>query len=274
MNPNAFKKFDLTGKTALVTGGGTGLGYEMARALIQSGAKVMIAARREDVLKEAAEKLMAENPGTSVLCHGADMIDRQSVKALAAHALATMNGVDIFIGNAGVEVNEPIDAISEESLDRQLQGNISANVQLTRAFLPHMRKKQWGRFIYSSSAASEAADCSLMSIYGTTKAALNSFARYVAAEGGADGITSNALVIGAFLNTGMAAPHLAVLSPEDRKKFVDTITCMTFLRRDGRNEEIGGLIQLLASDAGSYITGTSIPIDGGITAAFRPAAGY
>lgn len=270
MNMDGFKKFDLTGKTALVTGGGTGLGYEMSRALIQSGAKVMIAARREDVLKSAAERLMAENVGTTVLWHGADMVDRQSVKALADHALATLNGVDIFIGNAGVEVNEPIDDISDESLDRQIRGNVSANVELTRALLPHMRKKKWGRFIYSSSAASEAADCSLMSIYGTTKSALNSFARYVAAEGGMDGITANSLVIGAFLNTGMSAPHLAILTEEQRNQFMKKLTSMIFLRRDGRNEEIGGLVQLLASDAGSYITGACIPIDGGITAAFRP----
>ena len=86
MNPNAFKKLDLTGKTALITGGGTGLGYEMTRALIQSGARVMIAARREDVLKSAADKLMAENTGTTVLYHGVDLIDRHSVKALADHA--------------------------------------------------------------------------------------------------------------------------------------------------------------------------------------------
>lgn len=267
---DAFKKFDLTGKTALVTGGGTGLGYEMTKALLESGAKVMIAARREDVLKSAAEKLMSEHPAGKVLYRHVDLLDSISVKALADHALSTLNGVDIFVGNAGVEVQERIDDLTDTAVEQQIRGNLTANIELTRAFLPSMRKKKWGRFIYSSSAASNTADSDdMMSVYGAAKSGLNAFARYVAAEAGYDGITANTLVIGVFL-TDMAAAHFSTLPEETMKELAQSFSSMIFLRRTGRPEEIGGLVQLLASEAGSFITGACIPIDGGMTVAFRP----
>src|ERR1700722_17188224 len=94
--------FDLTGKTALVTGGGTGLGYHMTRALLRSGATVLIAARREHVLHEAAERLNAERQGAgSVHCRAVDLSDRKSISDLARHAMQSLGGVDIYIGNAG-----------------------------------------------------------------------------------------------------------------------------------------------------------------------------
>lgn len=272
MIKDAFKMFDLTGRTALVTGGGTGLGYEMTKALVQSGARVMIAARREDVLKQAAEQLMSELSVDTVLYHGVDLMDRGSVKALADHALATLNGVDIFIGNAGIDAQQKIVDISDAVMDQTVRVNLLANVELTRELLPHMQKKKWGRVIYSSSVMSIVADAEDMtSVYGAAKNGLNAFARWVAAEGGSDGVTANSIVIGTFI-TDMGLAHLATLPEQARQNLIDAMTNMVFLRRAGKVEEIGGLIQLLASDAGGYITGTSVVIDGGITAAFRPAS--
>lgn len=266
----AFAKFDLSGRTALITGGGTGLGLEMTRALALSGAQVMIAARRVDVLERAAEQLNAECAERRVCFHPVDLTQRESVKVLADHALSVFNGVDIFIGNAGVEQQQPIDDITPEALDRQIMGGLTANIELTRDLLPHMRRKRWGRIILSSSAASlTAVGDDMISVYGTVKSGLNSFARYVAAEAGHDGITANALIIGCFL-TDMVQAHMATLDEAARGELAQAFSAMVFLRRPGRPEEIAGLVQLLASEAGSYITGACIPIDGGITAAFRP----
>lgn len=268
---DAFKKFDLSGKTALVTGGGTGIGYEMSKALALSGARVMIAARRESVLREAADRLNAELAHESVLCHPVDLSDRHSVKALAGHASATLKGVDIFIGNAGFEVQQRIDDLTDDAIDPQIRVNLTANIELTRAFLPHMREKRWGRVIYSSSAGSQLAGTDdMISVYGAAKSGINGFVKYVAAEGGYHGITANALILGMF-QTDMAMDHLAHLPEDTRRALLQAFSSMVYVRRLGLPEEIGGLIQLLASDAGSYITATCIPVDGGFMSTMRPS---
>lgn len=270
---SGFEKFDLTGKTALVTGGGTGIGYEMTKALAKSGAKVMMAARREDVLKAAAEKIMSELSIRNVLYHPVDLLDRASVKALADHALKTLGGVDIFIGNAGLESpRERIEQITYEAMDQQLRVNLTANIELTKEFLPHMRKKKWGRVIYSSSAASVMGTAEdYMSVYGAAKSAINGFTKYVAAEAGADGVTANSLVLGFFM-TDMLREALAAMPEIDRVASLKAANTMVCVRRPGSPEEVAGLVQLLASDAGSYITGACIPIDGGFTATLRPSS--
>ena len=147
-----FEKFSLKGRLALVTGGGTGLGYHMSRALAQAGAKVLISARRADVLEAATAKLNAEPGVSNVSWHVVDLNNRDSIKALAAHA-AGLGGVDIFIGNAGQDFNEHILDIKNSSIDQIMQVNVSANVELVRAFVPHMRAQKWGRILFSSSAS-------------------------------------------------------------------------------------------------------------------------
>lgn len=269
---NGFSKFDLTGKTALVTGGATGLGLEMTRALLQSGAKVMMAARRENILKQVAQQISEELGVDTLSYHCVDLSRRDSVQALADHVIATFGGLDIFIGNAGMEAQQRIEDITDQAMDDTLRINLSANIELTRAFLPHMRKNKWGRIIYSSSEASEFGSDDVLSVYGAAKSGLNAFARSVACEAGYDGITANTLVIGVFL-TDMAMEHLNFeeLGEEGMRELMEKYISMVPLRRPGMPSEIGGLIQLLASDAGSYISGVSIPIDGGWSAMMKPS---
>jgi NAD(P)-dependent dehydrogenase (short-subunit alcohol dehydrogenase family) len=148
------KVFDLTGKTALVTGGGTGLGYHMTRALARSGATVLIASRRAEVLREAAGRLNAEcRGGGEVRWHPVDLNDRSGVRGLAEHALLTLGRVDIYIGNAGQDINEHISNVKDTSIDQLMQVNISANVELVRALLPGMKARRWGRVMFSSSVS-------------------------------------------------------------------------------------------------------------------------
>ncbi len=273
---NAFEYFDLKGKTALVTGGGSGIGYHMTRALLRSGAKVMIADRRVEVMKQGAEKLMAEGPTGEVMTYPVELGDRKSIRALADHAIKTLGGVDIFIGNAGLGFLEPLGEIKDESIDQILQINVSANVELFRAFLPHMRKNQWGRALFSSSTASicgSATDgCSM---YATTKGALNGFVSTAAAEVGHDGITVNALVFATFY-TELLQGVITLIETRDGKAaadaFLETSTSMTALGRLAEGKDVEGTIQLLASNAGSYITGTCYVLDGGLTSMLRPYA--
>ena len=271
---DAFTKFDLTGRTAVVTGGGTGLGYHMTRGLARSGAKVLITARRADVLTKAADELNAEIGDERVFCHTVDLSDRASVTALTEHAIDSLGWVDIFIGNAAQDFLEPIDDIRDESIDQILQVNLAANVQLVRAFLPGMRARKWGRILFSSSASTVCAPANdNMAMYTATKGALNAFTRTAANEAGPDGITVNTLILGLFLTDmvkeaieGYTQTHGADAGAAFNRSF----TNMTSLDRLGKCEDVEGLVQLLASDAGRYITGANIAIDGGLSVMLRP----
>lgn len=269
-----FEFFDLTGRTALVTGGSTGLGYNMARGLLKSGATVVIAARRESLLKEAADKLAEEAPQGNVDIATVDLQDRSSISDLAAATLDKFGGVDIFVGNAGADLFEPVDAITDERMDQIFQINVMANVALSRAFLPHMRQQKWGRLIYSSSATSVRGSAQEgMSLYTAAKSAMNAFARTAAAETGHDNITVNTIVLGMYW-TDMLREHLKLVEGAAGREAVQgfelSFAGMTAAGRLGDCIEIEGAVQLLASDAGSYITGTNFAVDGGMSSMLRP----
>jgi NAD(P)-dependent dehydrogenase (short-subunit alcohol dehydrogenase family) len=265
---DAFKKFDLTGKTAFVTGGGAGLGYFMARGLARSGAKVMIAARREDVLKASAQKLSEESGGNEVLYRSMDLADRASVAAGAQYAIDTLGGVDIFVGNAGVETMEPIEQYKDETNDWMFQVNVFANMALVNHFSPHMRKNKWGRIIFSGSMISKVSSAEEgFGAYSAVKGALNAYMRDAAVELGHDNITVNNVLIGVFMTDMLRTvfdSHGA--APQTIQDLID----MHALGRLGEQEEMEGITQFLASDAAAYLTGAEIPFDGGTTIMMRP----
>jgi gluconate 5-dehydrogenase len=271
---DAFKKFDLTGKTAVVTGGATGLGYYMTRGLMRSGAKVLIAARRENVLAEAAEKLRAESTAGEILYKTLDLNDRSSIEAFASHATEVLNGVDIFIGNAAQEGLEKIDDITDDNLDFMVQVNLLSNIQLTRAFLPNMRARKWGRIMYSSSVNSvKGTPHEGASVYAATKGGLNAFARVAATEAGHDGITVNSLLLGMY-HTEMVQAMVEGFDQQNGagagKQLLESFSSMMPAGRLGKVEEVEGMIQYLASDAGSYVSGSDFYIDGGLSIMMRP----
>jgi NAD(P)-dependent dehydrogenase (short-subunit alcohol dehydrogenase family) len=270
---DAFKKFDLTGKTAFVTGGGTGLGYYMARGLARSGARVMISARRQEVLAASAAKL-SEESGNEVLTCAIDLSDRKNIADVSRLAVETLGGVDIFVGNAGQEGKALAEEDPQEMLDNLMQVNFAANVSLMAAFLPHMKAKKWGRIIFSSSESSKRAVSIGQSMYAASKGAINSFTRMSAAEVGHFGITVNSLIIGVFitemLQTNVIDRFDQLYGDGAGAKFVKDFAANTALGRLGNPEELEGQIQLLASDAGSYITGTEVIVDGGMHMMMRP----
>jgi NAD(P)-dependent dehydrogenase (short-subunit alcohol dehydrogenase family) len=270
-----FAKFDLAGKTALVTGGATGLGYHMTKALADAGATVLIAARREAVLCESAERLNSDaGIGRRVHWRRVDLGDRASVAELASHALERFGGIDIYVGNAALDFHMHVEDIKDDAMDLMLQANIASNVALVRAFLPGMRARKWGRVIFSSSATTGAASpFEGASLYTAVKGALNAFTRTLATEVGHDNITANALILGFFVTDMVthAQDHIrAAEGDAAAHKFLEDFVGMTALGRGGRPEELEGLIQLLASDAGSFITGSCLVVDGGLSIMLRP----
>jgi len=270
-----FDKFRLEGRTALVTGGATGLGFHMTKALAEAGANVLIAARREDVLREAAARLNANLEGDGRVCwYPVDLGDRHSITQLAEHALSQFPSVDIFVGNAAQDFHEHVANISNQAIDRMMQVNISANIELTRAFLPGMRAKRWGRFLFSSSATTVVTSpyegCAM---YTAVKGALNAFTRTLATEVGHDNITANVLVLGFFVTDMVRHAQnqiRATAGEAAARQFMEDFVGMTALGRAGSPAELEGLVQFLASDAGSYVTGSSLVVDGGLSIMLRP----
>jgi NAD(P)-dependent dehydrogenase (short-subunit alcohol dehydrogenase family) len=248
--------FSLRGKVALVTGGSKGLGKSMARALAEAGADIVISSRHEDELRSALEDILR---GTASRGHYvvADMSRREEATRLARVSLERMGRVDILVNNAGTNKPQAIDAITDEAWDEVLEINLSSVMALTRALVPQMKERRWGRIIHIASIMALISK-EKRNVYSATKSALLGLARASALDLGSCGVTVNCIAPGPFL-TDLPA-HL--LSAEEKKAFADR----TALGRWGQPDELKGPILLLASDAGSYITGATVVVDGGYVA--------
>src|SRR5688572_22183688 len=142
--------FDLKGKTALVTGGSKGLGKAMARGLAEVGADIVISSRHEEELRPALDEILA-GTGRKGMYVVADMARREDVKKLASSALERMGRVDILVNNAGTNIPQPVDEIKDEDWDRLMEINLNSVMALTRALVPQMKARKWGRIIHISS---------------------------------------------------------------------------------------------------------------------------
>jgi NAD(P)-dependent dehydrogenase (short-subunit alcohol dehydrogenase family) len=252
----ASKLFDLTGKVALVTGGSKGLGKAMARGLVEAGADVVIASRHEGELRSALEEILQ---GTSRRGRyfAVDLSKRAEAGRLAAAAREAMGRIDILINNAGTNRPQAIDAISDETWDEVLELNLSSVMALTRAVVPDMKQRRWGRIIHISSVMGFLSK-EKRNVYSATKAALLGLARASALDLGPFGITVNCIAPGPFL-TDLPG---ALLSDAEKKAFADR----TAVGRWGDPKELVGPALLMASEAGSYITGQTLVVDGGYMA--------
>lgn len=245
--------FNLKDRSALVTGGSRGLGKAIARGLAECGAKVMICSRHEGDL-QAAVREISDGLETEVRYVVTDMSRRDEVDALAATALEAYGTVDILVNNAGVNTPQPIDEITDEIWDRILEINLTSVMRLTRALVPAMKAQHWGRIIHISSVLGLGSKPG-RNAYSASKAALIGLAKASALDLGPHGITVNCLGPGPFL-TDMP---MGLLSEMEKEEFSQ----VTALKRWGEPRELAGPALLLASEAGSYITGEMLLVDGG-----------
>ena len=245
--------FNLSGKSALVTGGSKGLGKAMARVFAEAGADVFICSRHEEELKQAAAEITS---GTSARCKYAvaDLSRREECGKLVEAATKALGKIDILINNAGSNVPEPIDGITDKNWDRILELNFSSCMAMSRAVVPGMKERKWGRIIHISSIMALGSK-EQRHAYSGTKAALIGMGRAMAIELGPYNITVNCLAPGPFL-TDLPGN---LLSADEKKHFASR----TALGRWGDPRELAGPALLLASDAGSYITGETLVVDGG-----------
>lgn len=246
--------FDLDGRTALVTGGSKGIGKAIATVLHQAGAQVMIASRHRDELDAAAEEI-AGGTGGPVMRHVADMTERTQVRGLAEAAVTGLGRVDILVNNAGANLPEPLHELTDASWDRIVELNLTSCALLSRALVPGMMQRRWGRIIYTASMLG-LIGAAARSVYCATKGALISMAHGQAVELGGYGITVNCVSPGPIMTD---LPR-NMLSESQR----DVLAARTVLGRWGEAHEVAGPVLLLASDAGAYMTGANLVVDGGV----------
>jgi NAD(P)-dependent dehydrogenase (short-subunit alcohol dehydrogenase family) len=246
-------RFKLQDKVALITGGSKGLGKAMARGLAEAGADVIIASRHEQELRPALDEILAgtQRRGRFFV---ADMACRGEVQRLAGAVQEPFGRIDILINNAGTNIPEPIDAITDANWDRVMEINLHSVMMLTRALVPSMKNRRWGRIIHISSIMGFVSKEG-RNVYSATKSALLGLARASALDLGEFGITVNCIAPGPFLTD---LPD-RLLSEAEKQAF----SKQTALGRWGDPEELVGPALLLASEAGSYITGQTLVVDGG-----------
>jgi 3-oxoacyl-[acyl-carrier protein] reductase len=246
--------FNLSGRTALVTGGSKGIGKAVARGLAEAGASVAISARHADELAKAKAEI-GQGLNVQVEAFVADMNDRAAVRKLAADVLARFGRCDVLFNNAGSNSPQPLVDTTEETWDRIVELNLTSCMLLSKELAPAMIKNKWGRIIYTSSIMGLASNPG-RGCYSATKAALLGMARAQALELGPHNITVNCLA------PGPVATDLpmSLLSPEQKKNFAER----TAVKRWGQPVDMVGPVLLLATDAGAFITGNVILADGGI----------
>jgi gluconate 5-dehydrogenase len=256
MKPALAARFDLTGRRALVTGGSSGVGAAMARALGQAGARVLLAARREAELDVAAQALRDE--GIDAVTLAVDLSDANAVRAAGQAAVQRCGGIDILVNAAGVNLRQPFAEVTPEAWQMQLALHLGAPFFLTQALAPGMAARGWGRIVNIASLQSFRAFAH-SAPYGAGKGGIVQLTRAIAQEWGRHGITCNAIGPG-FFPTALTAP---VFADEALARHHAQQTCVG---RNGELEDLYGSVVFLASDAGRYVTGQTLMVDGGYTA--------
>ncbi len=252
-----FDRFKLTGRRALITGGSRGLGLEMARALGEAGAELVIAGSDEAHLQHAREMLRAE--GHRVESVQADLARPEEAERLCDLVLGSFPAIDILINNVGGRrINTPTEDLPLEDWQRILDLNLTQAFILTKRLGAAMIPRRWGRIINISSINAMWPGKAMRGrSYETAKGALTMFTKAVAADWAGHGITVNAIAPGPFLTD--ANRRWIGERPEFEQEVAGSIP----MGRWGRPEEIAPLALYLASEASSYMTGSVLVIDGG-----------
>ncbi len=244
--------FDLNGKVALVTGGSKGIGRAMARGLAEAGADIVINSRSRTEMDEAMSYIL-DGTGRQGHCVVADLFKREDTVRLAREALEAMGRVDIIVNNAGTNIVSPVDKIVDQDWDKLIELNLTAPMVLVRECADQMKERKWGRIVNISSIFGMCTK-NERGGYSATKSGLIGITRTMAQDLAPWGITANAIAPGP-----ISTPLTDRMVQGELREYFNSM----LLGRWGTPEDLIGPVLLLSSDAGSFITGTTLTVDGG-----------
>ena len=248
--------FDLTGKSAIVTGGNGGIGLGIARGLAAAGASVAVAARDEDKTRAAVAELRAT--GATAVGVSVDVADEASVADAVARAADALGGADILVNNAGIGIRKPPQDYSADEWRRVIAVNLDGAFLCSREVYPHMKRAGGGKIINIGSMTSVFGSDWVAS-YSASKGGVVQLTKSLAVAWAADNIQVNAILPG-WIHTDLTAPI--------RQNFPERYEYIRSRIPNGRwgePNEMGGAATFLASAASDYVTGASLPVDGGYT---------
>jgi 2-hydroxycyclohexanecarboxyl-CoA dehydrogenase len=251
----------LDGKTALVTGGGRGIGRAIALGLARAGAQVAVL----DILKDHADAVRREIEALGVkgLALGADLTRRAEVVRAVAEALAQFGQLDVLVNNAGWDKLEPFLESEEETWDKIIAVNFKAMLYVCKAALPHMVSRDTGKVINIASDAGRVGSMG-EAVYAGTKGAIIAFSKTLAREMARHRITVNVVCPG--LTETPLLQGIRAQSPKT-ERVIEAVTRAIPLGRVGRPEDVAGAVVYLASPAADYVTGQTLSVSGGLTMA-------
>ena len=248
--------FSLVGESALITGGGTGLGLGIARCFVQAGARVVLVGRRAEVLRQAAKEL-----GTAADWIAHDILQLDRAAALVSEASARVGPISILVNNAGIHIKKSAVDLTPEEFHSVLQTHLVAAFSLTRAALPMMIERRHGSVLFSASMAS-LIGLPLVSAYSAAKAGHLGLVRSLATEVSQYGVRVNAIAPG-WIESDMMRSALNGDPARTAK-----VLSRTPMNRFGAPEDIGWAATYLCSPAAKFITGIVLPVDGGASIGF------
>ncbi|MEL7486685.1 MAG: SDR family oxidoreductase [Pseudomonadota bacterium] len=248
--------FDLTGKSAVVTGASRGIGEAIARRLAEHGAQVIVSSRDLEACRQVADAVNAERQRVAAIPFACNISRKEDLAALVEAASEQIGGIDIFVSNAAVNpFYGASEAISDEQFDKIMDCNVKASHWLAQMTAPQMAARGGGAFIIVSSIAAFIGSENL-GAYGISKAADLALARNIAVEYGPGNVRANCIC------PGIVRTRFAEALWKD-PKVEKMVTKQLPLRRFGEPDDIAGAAVFLASDAGAWMTGQSLVIDGG-----------
>jgi len=245
--------FDLSGRVAVVTGGNGGIGLGMARGLTAAGAWVAVVGRNAEKNKAAVAEL-----GEDAFAIQADLSQPDAADRAIAQVVEQAGGMDILVNNAGTNIRRLPQDVTDEEWTAVMDANLTSTMRMSRAAYPHLKASGHGRVICVGSMMSLFA-LPLSPAYGASKGGVVQYTRSLAVAWGPDGITANAIL------PGWIETELTAGARQDIPDLYDRVIARTPRQRWGTPGDFAGLVTFLASDASAFITGTAIPVDGGMS---------